>query len=126
MKKILICILCFLVATVSYAADEKLTALDAISLPVVSTDLLYIVDIGTTVSKKVTIDDLIEPGSFSDETGTGALVFGTAPTFTTSIATPLVGLSDSDLMFGLLLISLLCQAMTTTLLPMTPTPMVFI
>ena len=90
MKKLLIIISILFLATTIYAADTKVSAL-AENTTVADADLLYIVDGG--VSKKITVLNLFDTIDTSaelltiltNETGTGALVFGTAPTFTTSI-----------------------------------------
>ena len=79
-------------------ADSKVSALTDIHDPH-RNDRLYIVDDpnGTPASRAICLWDffnLIDASSellaiMDDETGTGALVFGTSPTFTTSIITPL-------------------------------------
>ena len=82
--------------------DAKVSAL-AETTDIQPTDLFYIID-GST-SKKITganVFDLIDTsaellGILGDETGTGVAVFGTAPTFTTSITIGDAGINETEL-----------------------------
>ena len=92
MKKNIILILLFFSA--AQAADVKWTAKTELTA-IADTDILLVVDNpgGTPISKKITVlnfFDTIDTSAklrtiLGDETGTGVSVFGTAPTFTTSI-----------------------------------------
>jgi len=91
MKRLLIILL---FSSLAYGIDTKLTGLTALTA-VDNADLLYIIDdvAVTPTSKKITVLDLFDAIDTSaklatiltNETGSGVAVFGTAPTFTTSI-----------------------------------------
>jgi len=81
-------------ASCIFAADTKVTDLAELTT-VNNADVMYVVDdvAGTATSKKITVLNMFDTIDTSakmivivtDETGTGALCFATAPTFTTSI-----------------------------------------
>ena len=58
MKKLIIFIILVLSSTTMYAADTKLSALDELTA-VADGDLIYIVDITDTSSKKITVLNLL-------------------------------------------------------------------
>jgi len=120
--KLAIISIVLIAVTIVYAANVKWSALDECTT-VADADVLCIIDSGT--SKKITvlnffdtidtaaeldtivadenilIETEIDASSellaiMDDETGTGVLVFGTAPTFTTNITTPQVTFTDAD------------------------------
>lgn len=91
MKRVLILLL---FSTLAYGIDTKLTGLTALTA-IDNADLLYIIDdvAVTPTSKKITVLDFFDAidtsaklaAILTNETGSGVAVFGTAPTFTTSI-----------------------------------------
>jgi hypothetical protein len=93
MRKLIFIIILFCV-NIAYAAEVKWTAKTELTTPA-SADIMLCVDDpgGSPVSKKMTLGNLFTlidtstelSAILGDETGTGALVFGTSPTFTTSI-----------------------------------------
>lgn len=83
-----------LLCSIVFGADSKVTDMNELT-DVAGTDLLYVIDNpgGTPESKKITVLNLFDMIDTSaelisivgDETGTGYLVFNTAPSFVTSI-----------------------------------------
>lgn len=99
MKSLHICllILCFvyLFIDTAQAADPNLVDMTELAAAA-STDIIYIIDDpnGTPYDRKIEVGDLFGDlmgtsallrGILSDESGTGVSIFGTSPTFTTSI-----------------------------------------
>lgn len=86
--------LILLLCSFAFGADSKVTDMNELT-DVAGTDLLYVIDDpgGTPASKKITVlnlFDMIDTSAellaiLGDETGTGSLVFNTAPSFVTSI-----------------------------------------
>lgn len=87
------------------AGDPNLLDMTLLATPS-GVDRIYIVDDpnGTPVDRAITLAQLFTIMDASselraimdDETGTGVLVFGTSPTFTTNITTPQVTFTDAD------------------------------
>lgn len=94
MKKYVSLFLVFLISCPTFGADVKWTAKSELTA-IDDADVLLVVDDpgGTPISKKITVLNFFDTIDTSlklltiltDETGTGVSVFGTAPTFTTSI-----------------------------------------
>ncbi|KKN74434.1 hypothetical protein LCGC14_0390540 [marine sediment metagenome] len=94
MKKLIVILILLIFIATTPAAEVKWTAISELTA-INDADILVVVDdvAGTPISKKITVlnfFDTINSSSklraiVTDETGTGLLVFGTSPTFTTSI-----------------------------------------
>jgi len=102
MKKYLVLLLLIpLIVWASNKVTDKTEMTD-----VQGTDIMYIVDDpgGTPADRKITVTNLFDAidtsaellAILTDETGTGVAVFGTAPTFTTSITVTGSGVLDAD------------------------------
>ena len=78
--------------TISGNFATTLTVTEATGVTLPASGTLY-----GTLADSISSANLLS--SMSDETGTGALVFGTAPTFTTSIETPIINLTGGQIAF---------------------------
>jgi len=102
MKKLIV-LMTILLASVVYAADTKLTDLTLLYTPA-SVDRMYVVDDpnGTPLSRAmplISLFNLMDASAellaiMDDETGTGVLVFGTAPTIDSPVFTTAITATD--------------------------------